>query len=89
MILINSEMGRKLIDAIRSQIDILAHDIKERFGQQHTDYDYPKYYDASLTMLRDDRVQLKSIINLYETDFDRAKKKFKTFVKKILKIGLR
>lgn len=86
MILVNTEVGRKLVDAIKLQVDISAQNIEDRFGQQHTDYQYPKYYEASLMMLRDDHVRLKSIINLYETDFDRLKRKVKVFIKRTLRL---
>ena len=85
MILVNTEIGRNLMDGIKEKINYFEQDIKERFGQQHTDYQYPKYYDASLMMLRDDRVRLNSIIDLYENGFDRFKKQVKVLVEKLLK----
>lgn len=54
----------------------------DRFGQQHTDYEYPKYYKKSLEMLKDSQSNFKDVINLYETDFDR----FKMTIKRMLHI---
>lgn len=86
MVLVNTEIGSELINSIKTQANVSIQDIKERFGQQHTDYQYPKYYNASLSMLKDDCVQLRSVINLYETDFDRLKQKVKKFIKKIFRL---
>ena len=84
MILVNSESGLDLLNAVSDSITLIKQDIKERFGQQHTDYEYPKYYKKSLEMLKDDKSALKDVINLYETDFDRFKRQIKNLIKRML-----
>lgn len=84
MVLVNSERGLELLNAISDSITLIKQDIKERFGQQHTDYEYPKYYKKSLEMLKDDKSALKDVINLYETDFDRFKRQIKNLIKRML-----
>lgn len=84
MVLVNTGKGNNLMEAIKNQIAFSRQDIKERLGQQHTDFKYPEHYDVSLEMLRDDQVQLKSVINLYETDFDRFKSRMKKLIKPLL-----
>jgi len=82
MVIVNSSRGQEMLDAICSTITITKHDITDRFGQQHTDYEYPKYYKKSLEMLKDSQSNFKDVINLYETDFDR----FKMTIKRMLHI---
>ena len=82
MVIVNSSRGQEILDAIRDEITITRQDIKDRFGQQHTDYEYPKYYKRSLEMLKDSQFSFKDVVNLYETDYDR----FKRTIKKMLHI---
>ncbi len=82
MVIVNSSRGQEMLDAICSTITITKQDITDRFGQQHTDYEYPKYYKKSLEMLKDSQFNFKDVINLYETDFDR----FKMTIKRMLHI---
>ena len=82
MVIVNSSRGQEILDAIRDEITITRQDKKDRFGQQHTDYEYPKYYKRSLEMLKDSQFSFKDVVNLYETDYDR----FKRTIKKMLHI---
>jgi len=85
MVLVNTPEGMDLMNAIREKIVLSKRSITERFGQQHTNYQYPKYYDVSFEILLDEKAELKSIINLYENGHDRIKKKVKKIVKAILR----
>lgn len=51
MVLVNTSNGMNLMNQIREQIVLTKQDIVERFGQQHTDYQYPQYYEESIDML--------------------------------------
>ena len=86
MVIVNSSRGQEILDAIRDEITITRQDIKDRFGQQHTDYEYPKYYKRSLEMLKDSQFSFKDVVNLYETDYDRFKRTIKNIIKKMLHI---
>lgn len=86
MVIVNSSRGQEILDAIRDEITITRQDIKDRFGQQHTDYEYPKYYKKSLEMLNDSQFSFKDVVNLYETDYDRFKRTIKNIIKKMLHI---
>lgn len=86
MVIVNSSRGQEILDAIRDEITITKQDIKDRFGQQHTDYEYPKYYKRSLEMLNDSQFLFKDVVNLYETDYDRFKRTIKNIIKKMLHI---
>ena len=72
------------VDAIKEQIVFYKQDITERLGKQHTDYQYPQYYNVSFEILRDERTKLQSIISLYETDLDRLKMRVKLIAKTML-----
>lgn len=85
MVLVNTSNGMNLMNQIREQIVLTKQDIVERFGQQHTDYQYPQYYEESIDMLVNEKVELQSIINLYETVFDRIIKKIKKVAKEMLR----
>lgn len=84
MVLANGNRGLALINAISAGITINRQEITDRFGQQHTDYEYPKYYKKSLELLKDSKSEFKDVIGLYESYFDRFKKKIKKIIKKIL-----
>lgn len=86
MVIVNSSRGQEILDAIRDEITITKQDIKDRFGQQHTDYEYPKYYKRSLEMLNDSQFLFKDVVNLYEIDYDRFKRTIKNIIKKMLHI---
>ena len=86
MVIVNSSRGQEILDAIRDEITITRQDIKDRFGQQHTDYEYPKNYKRSLEMLKDSQFSFKDVVNLYETDYDRFKRTIKNIIKKMLHI---
>lgn len=86
MVIVNNSIGQEILNAIRDEITITKQDIKDRFGQQHTDYEYPKYYKRSLEMLNDSQFSFEDVINLYETDYDRFKRTIKNIIKKILHI---
>lgn len=86
MVIVNSSFGQEILDSIHDEITITRQDITDRFGQQHTDYEYPKYYKKSLEMLKDSQSSFRDVINLYETDYDRFKRTVKNIVKKILHI---
>lgn len=85
MVLVNGRRGSLLINAISDKVTINKQDIKERFGQQHTNYEYPKYYKKTLELLKNSKSEFKDIINLYESDFDRFKRKIKKIIKHILR----
>ena len=55
MVLINGSRGLALLNAISDQVTINRQDITDRLGQQHTDYDYPKYYEKSLELLKNSK----------------------------------
>lgn len=86
MVIVNSSRGQEMLNAIHNEITIVRQDITDRFGQQHTDYEYPKYYKRSLDMLKDSQSSFKDVINLYETDYDRFKRTIKNIIKKIVHI---
>ncbi len=86
MVIVNSSRGQEILEATCDEITITRQDITDRFGQQHTDYEYPKYYRKSLEMLKDSQSSFKNVINLYETDYDRFKRTIKNTIKKILHI---
>ena len=85
MVLVNGRRGSLLINAISDKVTINKQDIKERLGQQHTNYEYPKYYKKTLELLKNSKSEFKDIINLYESDFDRFKRKIKKIIKHILR----
>lgn len=86
MLLVNTRKGEEMLHSIDTDVLQEKQDITERFGQQHTEYEIPKYYAQSMKMLRDESVSLKSIINLYETDFDRLKRLCKRTIKTLLRM---
>lgn len=86
MVLISGNRGLTLLNDIRDRIIINKQDITERFGQQHTDYDYPKYYKKSLELLKDGKSEFKNVIGLYESGLNRFKRKMKKILKQLLRI---
>ena len=84
MVLVNTQKGMDILNVIKEQVVLSKRNIAERFGQQHTDYQYPKYYDVSFEILLNEKADLQSIINLYETGYDRLKRKVKEIAKAML-----
>lgn len=84
MVLVGTEVGQKFMNLIEDRSKLECHDISERLAQQHMDYKCPKYYDISLKKLRDANVDLRQIINLYETKIWRLKKKIKSIIKQLI-----
>lgn len=78
MVLING------MNAVSDKVTINRQDITDRFGQQHTDYEYPKYYEKSLALLKNSKVEFKDVIGLYESNFDRFKRRVKKIIKRML-----
>ena len=64
MVLINGSRGLALLNAVSDKVTINRQDITDRFGQQHTDYDYPKYYEKSLELLKNSKSEFKDVIGL-------------------------
>lgn len=84
MVLINGSRGLALLNAVSDKVTINKQDITDRFGQQHTDYEYPKYYKESLELLKNSKSEFKDVIGLYESNFDRFKRKIKKIIKRML-----
>lgn len=84
MVLINGSRGLALLNAVSDKVTINRQDITDRFGQQHTDYDYPKYYEKSLELLKNSKSEFKDVIGLYESNFDRFKRRVKKIIKRML-----
>lgn len=84
MVLIGTEKGCRLIDSIKNDAVFMPQDINERFSQQHTDFSVPKFYEKSFEVLKDDKKDITSVVNLYETGFDRVKKRIKKVIKSML-----
>ena len=82
MVLVSTKMGEDALQSIEDKLILSEQQIADRFSQQHTDIVYPEYYDDSMKMLRDKDVSLQKIINLYESDWDRLKKKIKKLISK-------
>ena len=78
MVLING------MNAVSDKVTINRQDITDRFGQQHTDYEYPKYYEKSLALLKNSKVEFKDVIGLYESNLDRFKRTIKKIIKRML-----
>ena len=66
MVIVNTLQGAGLMKAVEGVLCLEQHDMEERFSQQHTDYDYSKYYKKSLEMLRDDKIDFKDIIGFIQ-----------------------
>ena len=73
-----------MLNAVSDKVTINKQDITDRFGQQHTDCEYPKYYDKSLELLKNSKSEFKDVIGLYESNFDRLKRKIKRIIKRML-----
>ena len=86
MVLVNGIRGLALLNAISDKVTINRQNIIDRFGQQHTDYEYPKYYKESMELLKNNRSKFSDIIHLYESDFDRFKRRIKKIIKQTLHI---
>ena len=86
MVLISSSRGLDIFNAISDRATIYKQDITDRFAQQHTNYEYPKYYKKSLELLKDSKSEFKDIIGLYESGFIRFKRKIKKIIKQTLHV---
>ena len=86
MVLISSSRGLDIFNAISDRATIYKQDITDRFAQQHTDYEYPKYYKKSLELLKGSKSEFKDIIGLYESGFIRFKRKIKKIIKQTLHV---
>ena len=84
MVLTNGSKGLELLNSISDKIYMEKQDLSERFAQQHTDYNCPKYYKKSFELLKDSTSELQDIINLYESNLDRLKKNTKKILKNLL-----
>ena len=82
MILVNSKNGENLLNDIKSELVIEQYDISERFGQSSKNHEFPKYYDRTMTLLREQK-DMQSIINLYEPHLLRYKRELKRIILKL------
>lgn len=84
MVLLLTEKGEKtfnsLQDVVKEQVSI-----KERFGQQHTDYERPVKYEKGFEMLKKD-YSMDKLANIHDPFMNRTFREFKYVVKKILNL---
>lgn len=83
MVLTLSEIGEKIISNLES-IEKENVSIKERLGQQHSDYILPNDYEKGFNMLNKN-INLQSIVNYYDPVLKRVIREWKQVIKKFLK----
>ena len=84
MVLVLSQKGKDIINNLE-EIQKEEIPIKERLGQQHTDYILPDGYDRGFEMLNKDHDNLKKIINYYDPISKRVIRECKEQIKKLLR----
>lgn len=83
MVLLQTEVGKEFFDNL-DDIETLRVPIEERLGQQHKDYEIPKYWDKGFELLLNGK-SLRRIIMLHDPIYKVTLRNIKRKIKSILR----